>query len=95
MVLAMKKSFWIVLIITMLVVSSNSKFSFVHGRVLRSEASLNTQVGNGCEDYKGADSSHLGMATFAVSSNSFTTRHPERSLAYKLHSGPSEKGPGH
>ncbi|XP_020237722.1 uncharacterized protein LOC109816955 [Cajanus cajan] len=89
----MKKSLWIVmLIITVLVVSS--QFCFVHGRVLRPEA-LKSPVGDGCEDLKGEDSS-LGMASFAVASNNnSSTRQFARSLAYRLASGPSKKGPGH
>ena len=86
-----KSSLWIVMIITVLVVSS--QFCSVHGRVLRPEA-LKTPVGDGCEDFKGEDSS-LGMATFAVASNNSSTRQFARSLAYKLASGPSKKGPGH
>jgi len=88
----MKKSLWIVMVITWFVVSS-SQFCFVHGRVLRSEA-LKTPVGDGCEDFKGEGSS-LGVATFAVASNNSIARQFARSLAYKLASGPSKKGPGH
>ncbi|KAG4931592.1 hypothetical protein AAZX31_17G225300 [Glycine max] len=86
-----KSSLGIVMIITVFVVSS--QFCFVYGRVLRPEA-LKTPVGDGCEDFKGEDSS-LGMATFAVASNNSSTRQFARSLAYKLASGPSKKGPGH
>ncbi|KAK7310793.1 hypothetical protein RJT34_08527 [Clitoria ternatea] len=81
----------IVLIITMLVVSS--ELCFVHSRVLRSEV-LKSHVGDGFEEFKGAESS-LGMATFAVSSNNFSTGQLARRLAYRLASGPSKKGPGH
>ncbi|CAJ1972734.1 unnamed protein product [Sphenostylis stenocarpa] len=84
----MKKSLWIMMVITVVVVSS--QFCFVHGRVLRSEA-LKTPIGDGCEDFKG----ELGMATFAVASNNSRTRQFAQSLAYKLASGPSKKGPGH
>jgi len=87
----MKKSLWTVMVITVLVLSS--QFCFAHGRVLRSEA-LKTPVGDGCEDLKGEGSS-LGVATFAVASNNSITRQFARSLAYKLASGPSKKGPGH
>ncbi|KAK7383191.1 hypothetical protein VNO78_28864 [Psophocarpus tetragonolobus] len=85
-----KKSFWIVMIITVLTVSS--QFCFVHGRVLRPQT-LKTPVGDGCENFKAEDSS-LGMVTFAVSSNNSSTRQFVRSLAYRLASGPSKKGPG-
>lgn len=75
---------------TMLVVSS-WQFCFVHSRILRSEASI-AQIGdsNCDEDFK-------GMATFVVSSNnnSSTTHHSARSLAFRLASGPSNKGRGH
>ncbi|RDX63525.1 hypothetical protein CR513_58038, partial [Mucuna pruriens] len=76
----MKKSLCIALFIAVLLVSS--QFCFVHGRVLRSEA-LKIPVGDGCENFKGEDSS-LGMATFAVSSNNSSTRQFARSLAYRL-----------
>jgi len=81
----MKKSVWIVMVMTVLVVSS--QFWFVHGRVLRSETPS--------EDLKGEEGSSVGMATFAVASNNSITRQFARSLAYKLASGPSKKGPGH
>lgn len=84
----MKKSVWIVMVMTVLVASS--QFWFVHARVLRSE----TPLGDGCEDLKG-EASYVGMATFSVASNNSITRQFARSLAYKLASGPSKKGPGH
>ncbi|KAJ7958212.1 Transmembrane protein [Quillaja saponaria] len=71
------------------------QFSLVHCRVLRSGAS-NEGISDGCEDVKGETVS-LGMASFAVSSNNFNsiTRPSVRSLAFRLASGPSKKGPGH
>ncbi|KAL2318488.1 hypothetical protein Fmac_032364 [Flemingia macrophylla] len=96
MQMKMKKSLGIVMVvvITMLVVSS--QFYFVHGRVLRPEV-LKIPVGDGCEDFKGEESSINGMATFAVASNNnnFSTRQFARNLAHRLASGPSKKGPGH
>ncbi|KAJ1436707.1 hypothetical protein SESBI_04010 [Sesbania bispinosa] len=90
----MKKSLWIVLVITMIVVSS--QFCFVHSRVLRTEV-LKTRIGDGCEEFKETEAASLGvgMATFAVSSNNSSARHSARSLAYRLASGPSKKGRGH
>ena len=89
--MAMKKNLWIVLVTIMVVVSS--QLSFVHSRVLRSEA-LKAQVGDNREGFKGAESSP-GMASLVVSSNNMSTRPSKRSLAFKLASGPSRKGPGH
>lgn len=80
------------MVITVLVVSS--QFCFVHGRVLRSEA-LKTPVDDGCEDLKGEYSSHETAAFGVGSSNNSSTRQFARSLAYRLASGPSKKGPGH
>lgn len=74
------KKLWIVLFITMVMVSW--QFSFVHCRVLRS------QITDGCEEFK-------GMATFALSSNNSNTHYSARSLAFRLYSGPSNKGRGH
>ncbi|KAJ1383143.1 hypothetical protein SESBI_43626 [Sesbania bispinosa] len=89
----MKRSLLIVLVITMIVVSS--QFCFVHSRVLRTEV-LKTRIGDGCEEFKEAEGSlGVGMATFAVSSNNSSARHSARSLAYRLASGPSKKGRGH
>lgn len=83
--MAMKKSIWIVLVIVMLVMSS--QLCFVHSRVLRSKKELKTEV---------ADNSPLRMAPFNVSSNnSTTTRASKRSFAFRMASGPSKKGPGH
>ncbi|KAK7351611.1 hypothetical protein VNO77_11189 [Canavalia gladiata] len=81
----MKKSLWIVLVITMLVLSSH--LCFVHSRVLRLEA-LKTKVADN------TISSHE-MASFVVSSNDSTTPASKRTLAFRLASGPSRKGPGH
>ncbi|KAK7321661.1 hypothetical protein VNO77_32514 [Canavalia gladiata] len=90
--LLMKKRVLIVLVMTMLVMSS--QLCFVHSRVLGSEGSK-TQT-----DVKGASSSSsssssLRMATFDVSYSNSSIRKLARSLAYRLASGPSKKGPGH
>ncbi|OIW14532.1 hypothetical protein TanjilG_12931 [Lupinus angustifolius] len=91
-----KKSLWVMLMITTIIVSS--QFSFVHSRVLRSkELELKTHVGEGrdCdEEFKEAELS-LGIMTFVVSSNNSRTHHSSLSVAFRLASGPSKKGPGH
>ncbi|KAE9600007.1 hypothetical protein Lal_00045529 [Lupinus albus] len=84
----MKKNLWIMLMITIIVVSS--QFSFVHSRVLISkELKLKTHVGDGREEFKEEE------MTFDVSSNNYRTHHSSLRVAFRLASGPSKKGPGH
>ncbi|KAJ7966563.1 Transmembrane protein [Quillaja saponaria] len=89
----MKNSLWLVLGVLTLMVSS--QFNLGHCRVLRTGTS-SERIADGCEDVKGPTES-TGMASFAVSSNNFSTtaRPSVRSLAFRLASGPSKKGPGH
>ncbi|BAT77885.1 hypothetical protein VIGAN_02049200 [Vigna angularis var. angularis] len=84
----MKKSLCISLVTIMLVFSS--QLWLVHSRVLRSK--LLAEVADDCVELKGSVSSLWGG--FYVSSNNSTTR-SKRSLAFRLASGPSKKGPGH
>ena len=87
----------------------SSQFSKADCRALRSAAENSTATatvgGGGCEG-EGVDGVQdaAGMASFAVSSNNSTkngntnsnnTRPLARSLAFRLASGPSKKGPGH
>ncbi|OIV97655.1 hypothetical protein TanjilG_12412 [Lupinus angustifolius] len=104
--MALKKGLWIVVIV-MFVVSS--QLSFVHSRVLRSEA-LKAEVTEDCEDFitfkssspeinsqtnsTGSNSSR-GMVSFVVDSNNSSTRPSKRSLSFVLASGPSKRGRGH
>ncbi|ESW08715.1 hypothetical protein PHAVU_009G068600 [Phaseolus vulgaris] len=86
----MKKSLCISLVTVMLVLSS--QLWLVHSRVLRSKEL--TEVAGHSVELKGSGSS-LWKGFFAVSSNNSTTRVSKRSLAFRLASGPSKKGPGH
>ncbi|KAK9270146.1 hypothetical protein L1049_025722 [Liquidambar formosana] len=83
------KSLWFVLGVMLLVAST--QLSLVHCRPLRSTA--DGVVDAGCKQVDGADS--VGLNSFAVSSNNSSSRSNARSLAYKMTSGPSTRGPGH
>ncbi|GAU27312.1 hypothetical protein TSUD_05380 [Trifolium subterraneum] len=76
------KSFWIVLVMTMVLLSC--EFCFVQSRVLR------TEVQNA-----GTTEESVGMTTFYISSNDSNMHDSARSLAYRLTSGPSKRGRGH
>ncbi|KAM1118888.1 hypothetical protein ACFX2I_043151 [Malus domestica] len=90
---------WVVVGLMVLIVSS--QFAQVDCRTLKSTASNNaTTTSGGCKGGDGAEEAAGGMANFAVSSNynssSRTDRRPSmKSLALRLASGPSKKGPGH
>ncbi|KAF9621987.1 hypothetical protein IFM89_029207 [Coptis chinensis] len=85
---ASKNCFYLILIIVVLLLSI--QLSLVQGRALRS-----TGTSNGCEQEGGAENS-VGIASFLVSSNNSSSyASTVRSLAFKLASGPSKKGPGH
>ncbi|KAL4301648.1 hypothetical protein HN51_053068 [Arachis hypogaea] len=86
--MAMKKSIWMVLVIIMLVVSS--QLCIVQSRVLRSEE-LKTQVVENREGVKGEASSSSSSSKLSI----IRTRPSNRSLAFRLASGPSKKGRGH
>ncbi|KAL4359102.1 hypothetical protein AHAS_Ahas08G0043800 [Arachis hypogaea] len=78
-----------VLVIIMLVVSS--QLCIVQSRVLRSEE-LKTQVVENREGVKGeASSSSSSSSKLSI----IRTRPSNRSLAFRLASGPSKKGRGH
>ncbi|XP_059452875.1 uncharacterized protein LOC132183571 [Corylus avellana] len=87
------KTLLIVLGIAMLVFSA--QFGVGECRALRSMAACE-QEGGGGGGGNGADQS-VGMAsTFVVSANNSSSNGPlARSLAFRLASGPSKKGPGH
>ncbi|KAI9118609.1 hypothetical protein K1719_010941 [Acacia pycnantha] len=93
--MAMKRSLWSVLCVSiiMLVVSS-SHVSNVHCRVLRSETVSTEEAHGDCNEMRGSEKP-LGMASFALSSNNSSTHNSIRSLTFLLASGPSKKGPGH
>ncbi|KAH1109728.1 hypothetical protein AAZX31_04G042000 [Glycine max] len=88
----MKKSLWIALVTIMLVLSS--QLCLVHSRVLRSKVVL-TEVADDCVELKESGSSLWRDQFFVVSSENSSTRVSKRSLAFRLASGPSKKGPGH
>lgn len=75
-----------------------TQFNEADARVLRSTANTDAGAG-GCDQSEGGEM--VGMASFAVSSNNSSsssgssTRPLARSLAFRLASGPSKKGPGH
>ncbi|KAG5044967.1 hypothetical protein JHK82_014345 [Glycine max] len=86
------KSLWIAFTI-MLVLSS--QLCLVHSRVLRSKVAL-TKVASDCVKLKGSGSSLWTTKSFVVSnSDNSSTPVSKRSLAFRLASGPSKKGPGH
>lgn len=86
------KSLWIAFTI-MLVLSS--QLCLVRSRVLRSKVAL-TKVASDCVKLKGSGSSLWTTKSFVVSnSDNSSTPVSKRSLAFRLASGPSKKGPGH
>lgn len=97
--MSMKKmsSVWFVLVMTILVLST--EFVQVDCRALRSDST----AGDGCKEQADGAEEMAGMGSFAVSSsynssssNNNTTHRPSvRSLMFRLASGPSKKGPGH
>ncbi|KAH7523687.1 uncharacterized protein LOC132803728 [Ziziphus jujuba] len=84
------KALWIVLGLMLLIVTA--QFGQADCRALRS-TTMNS--GNaGCQQV--GDGEVVGMASFAVSSNNSSSDRPlARSLAFRLASGPSKRGPGH
>ncbi|OWM80661.1 hypothetical protein CDL15_Pgr006691 [Punica granatum] len=93
---------WSVLSVVLILVSLQS--CLVNGRALRQLETTrpSSTIGDdirGCGQEDGdasGSSSIIGMASFVVSSNNETSRFSVfRSLAFKLASGPSRRGPGH
>ncbi|KAG6626459.1 hypothetical protein I3843_15G044800 [Carya illinoinensis] len=86
------KSRLFVLGITILVVSA--QFRVGESRALRPTKG-STPMAACDQPADGAES--VGMASFVVSANNSSSRthSPRRSLAAKISSGPSDKGPGH
>ncbi|KAJ0026123.1 hypothetical protein Pint_08703 [Pistacia integerrima] len=82
---ASMKRLWFVLGLIILVVLS-TQFSVSHCRVLRSLTDT-TVSGTGTE--------HVAIASFSVSSQNSSVRQSVRSLAFRLSSGPSDRGSGH
>ncbi|GMN35026.1 hypothetical protein TIFTF001_005056 [Ficus carica] len=90
------KTLWFVLGLILMIVSS--QFRQADCRALRSTANYTVGTSGDCEQ-AGGGNQVVGMESFAVSSNnsssSNSTRPLARSLAFRLASGPSKKGPGH
>ncbi|XVF36355.1 hypothetical protein REPUB_Repub19eG0051500 [Reevesia pubescens] len=80
----------ILLLLALLVLLVSTEFAAVHGRALRSTTD-NVVVKRGCEKQGGS----VGVPSFVVSANNSSSRNSFRSLAFRLASGPSKKGPGH
>lgn len=86
------KTLWLVLGLMVLVVTA--EFGKAECRALRSTAK---NAGNGGCEEADDDGKMVGMTSLAaVSSNNSSSNRPlARSLAFRLASGPSKKGPGH
>lgn len=83
---------WFVLSLIVLIVTT--EFGLADCRALPSKTTNN--AGNaGCEQVDSVGGQEVGMASFSVSSNNSSSRPLARSLAFRLASGPSKKGPGH
>lgn len=90
--MATVKSIWFLLGV-MIVLLASTQIVVVESRALRSTE--NSMVGE-CEEGNGAvQPAGMTPLVFGVASNKSSNRPLERSLAYKLASGPSKKGPGH
>ncbi|EOY15813.1 hypothetical protein QQP08_022608 [Theobroma cacao] len=86
---SMKRHLFVLGLLALLV---STEFTAVDGRALRSKT--NNVVVAGCEEQGGADE-QVAVSTFAVSANNSSSRPSVRSLASRLASGPSKRGPGH
>ncbi|XWS25557.1 hypothetical protein CRYUN_Cryun27aG0078300 [Craigia yunnanensis] len=86
---SMKRILFVLGLLALLV---STEFAAVHGRALRSTTIDNVVV----PGFKGgADNKAVGVPSFAVSANNSRSRNSSRSLAFRLASGPSKRGPGH
>ncbi|OMO70603.1 hypothetical protein COLO4_28577 [Corchorus olitorius] len=88
----------LVLILGLLTLLVSTEFvAPVHGRALRSTSTDNNVDGvAGCEEQGGAGpDQQVAVSRFSVSANNSSTRPSFRSLAFRLASGPSKRGPGH
>ncbi|XWS24161.1 hypothetical protein CRYUN_Cryun28dG0076900 [Craigia yunnanensis] len=85
----------ILFVLGLFVLLVSTEFDVVHGRALRSTTTDNVVVNPGCEEQGGANNEAVGVSSFAVSANNSSNRNSFRSLAFRLASGPSKKGPGH
>lgn len=88
---ASRKSLWFKLGVMVLLVAT--QIVFVESRALRS---MENFTAGGYEQVTGLGGSVAVVPSSTdVASNNSTSRPSVRSLAYKLASGPSKKGPGH
>ncbi|KAH7567476.1 hypothetical protein ACOSP7_010601 [Xanthoceras sorbifolium] len=95
--MAMKKNtgmmrllFVLALLIFMVI---STQFNVVQCRALRS---MTDAVVSGCEEnLRGSDQSSVGVVSFSDSSNNAGIGSSLKSLAFRLASGPSKRGPGH
>ncbi|KAF3446596.1 hypothetical protein FNV43_RR11776 [Rhamnella rubrinervis] len=80
-----------------ILIIATTEFGQADCRALRSMSTTNNSGNAGCIQLQvDGGGEVVGMASFAVSSNNSTTTRPlARSLAFRLASGPSKKGPGH
>ncbi|XVF39858.1 hypothetical protein PTKIN_Ptkin01aG0066300 [Pterospermum kingtungense] len=90
----------IVFVLGLLALLVSTEFAAVHGRALRSTTMTTDNVvvnPAGCEEQEGSSTAAeaVGVSSFAVSANNSSSRSAFRSLAFRLASGPSKKGPGH
>lgn len=87
------KSLLFVLGLIILIIAT-TEFGQADCRALRSMSMTNNTGNAGCVQVDDGGEA-VGMASLAVSSNNSSTRPLARSLASRLASGPSKKGPGH
>ncbi|XAR48388.1 hypothetical protein NMG60_11031206 [Bertholletia excelsa] len=81
------------LLVCVVLLVLSEQFAPAHCRALRAP-----MEGSIAEQVDGAGAEPTGMASFAVSSNNSSSASRDsviRSLAFKLASGPSRRGPGH
>lgn len=81
----MKPSLFALVLIILVVLST--QFSVSHCRILRSLTDTSTISGTGSE--------HVATVSFSLPSNNSSIHQSVKSLAFRLSSGPSDRGSGH
>ncbi|XVF64130.1 hypothetical protein PTKIN_Ptkin09bG0142800 [Pterospermum kingtungense] len=84
----------ILVILGLLAMLVSTEFVAVHGRILRS--TRDNVVVPGLEGQVGAENKPVGVPPItAASADNSSSRNSLKTLAFRLASGPSKRGPGH
>ncbi|XVE70154.1 hypothetical protein DITRI_Ditri10aG0049200 [Diplodiscus trichospermus] len=85
----------IVFVLGLLAFLVSTEFAAVHGRALGSTTMDNAVPPAGFKEQGGADDEAVGVPSFAAPADNSSSHDSFWSLAFKLASGPSKRGPGH